>query len=95
MEQQQFTAEAERRAGRPLGPGEVDRFWYREALERAAQADPGFAPTHSFLGPSLERTGRPDRARQACGRARALDPELEDARAALERLGYAGDRERP
>lgn len=42
FEEADFRAAAEERAGRPLGPNEVSRFWLRAGLEHIA-ADPGFA----------------------------------------------------
>lgn len=42
FEEADFRAAAEERAGRPLGPNEVSRFWLRAGLAHIA-ADPGFA----------------------------------------------------
>jgi tetratricopeptide (TPR) repeat protein len=39
-EQEDFTAEAERRTGRKMTPKELDRFWYQEGFSEIA-ADPG------------------------------------------------------
>lgn len=42
FEEEDFRVEAEARAHRPLGPGEVSAFWLRETLAHL-RADPGFA----------------------------------------------------
>lgn len=47
FEEADFRAAAEARAGRPLGPNEVSRFWLRAGLAHIA-ADPGFA-ARAFL----------------------------------------------
>lgn len=47
FEEADFRAAAEARAGRPLGPNEVSRFWLRAALAHIA-ADPAFA-ARAFL----------------------------------------------
>ena len=43
-EEHDFRAAAESRAGRPLSPGEISGFWFREGL-RHVLANPGFAAT--------------------------------------------------
>jgi len=64
-------------------------------LERAAAADPGFAPARSRLGDVLRKRGDAKEALLAYNRALELDPSLADAHAgrgiALERLGRAAE----
>jgi 4-amino-4-deoxy-L-arabinose transferase-like glycosyltransferase len=46
-EQADFRAEGERRAGRPLAPGELSSFWFREALAEI-RADPAHFARHTW-----------------------------------------------
>ncbi len=46
-EQKDFRDEAERRSGRPLGPSELSRFWFREAFNEIA-ADPAHFARHTL-----------------------------------------------